>query len=103
MGPEVELYFRDAAGARYRVYDVAFGPPHAEPGKRKVLELGDTRARYRLFVPAEGEMLRSHDFTRGGDRSLTAENLAQQLAGAAFAPKKSAPPPRPDPGTKLGQ
>lgn len=103
---DVECYFTDDQGARWRVYDVAFGPPFAAPHKRKVLALGDTRARYRLFVPPDPEpMLRIHDFgkTGAGNRCLTVEMLATQLATAQVSPKKRTEPVRPAPGTKLGQ
>lgn len=104
--PELELYFVDDQGARWRVYDVAFGPPLAAPHKRKVLALGDTRARYRLFVPPDpAPMLRVHDFGKNGagDRSLTLDVLAAQLATAQVSPKKRTAPARTPPGTRLGQ
>ena len=102
--PAIELYFNDNHGARWRVYDVAFGPPLAEPHQRKVLALGDARARYRLFVPPDPSlMLRSYDFKRGGDRAITAEVLGAQLATASYTPKTREVPAPAVPGTPLGQ
>lgn len=92
MAASVTVYFIDAAGVRYRVYDVAFGPPLAALGKRKILQLCDVRGRYRLFVQANPEsMMRVHDLGRHeGERRITAEILDAQLRRAGFAPKKIA-------------
>jgi hypothetical protein len=48
------LYVTDGAGVRWRVHDVAFGPPDAAPGRRRRVPLGSVRATYRWFVNAEG-------------------------------------------------
>jgi hypothetical protein len=103
--PKVVVTFTDEAGATWEVYDVAFGPPLAEPGKRKVLPHGDPRARYRLFVPPPPErMLRSFTFAAGGsDRGLAPETLREQLQAASYSPKKPQQPAPSPPGTKLGQ
>lgn len=102
--PNVALYFTDGYGTRWRVYDVAFGPPLAEPHQRKVLALGDARARYRLFVsPGPALMLRAYDFKRGGDRAISAEVLSAQLATASYTPKTREVPAPAVPGTPLGQ
>jgi hypothetical protein len=106
VAESIEVYFTDAEGNRWRVYDVVFGPPLAEPGRRAVLAHGDPRARFRLFVPREGHLLRLHRF--GGvagdeDRSLDVTTLAEQLRGATYSPKQRVAPPRDPPGTKLGQ
>jgi hypothetical protein len=100
------LYLIDDHGARWRVYDVAFGPPLAKPHKRTIIAPSDTRARYRLFVPPDpAPMLRVHDFGKNGagDRSLTVDVLAAQLATAQVSPKRRPAATREPPGTKLGQ
>ena len=76
-----KLFFVDADGVRWRVYDAGFGPPHAKPFKRRVYELGSSRATDRIFVPKDGDR-RSYHFARGDSRGLTAETLAKQLAAA---------------------
>lgn len=92
MTIELEVYVRDESGVRYRVHDVAFGPPLASLGRRKRLPLGDPRARYRLFVPADPDpMLRVHDFAKDGtDRGLSVEVLSAQLRRAGYSPKRRA-------------
>lgn len=80
---QLELYFTDEQRQRWRVYDVAFGPPLAAPHKSKVLELMDPRASYRIFVPKEGRK-RSYRFRTGESRAITTERLAQQLASAEY-------------------
>ncbi len=98
---ELEVYVREEQGVRYRVHDVAYGPPLASPHKRNLLALGDPRARYRLFVPADPDlMLRVHEFAKDGrDRGLTVEGVASQLRAAGYSPKRRsrrgfAPPAR---------
>jgi hypothetical protein len=77
------LYVTDGAGVRWRVHDVAFGPPDAAPGRRRRVPLGSSRATYRWFVSAEGAE-RCHRFERGESRELTSEKVARQLAAAGF-------------------
>jgi hypothetical protein len=77
-------YFIDGEGMRYRVYDVAFGPPHAKPHKRRVLPLESPTANHRYFVTAGG-IVRAYRFTKGEGRLLDSERLTQQLNGAGFA------------------
>jgi len=78
-----KVYFIDTDTTPWRVYDVGFGPPHAKPFKRRVYELGSSRATDRVFVPKDGDR-RSYHFARGDSRDLTAETLATQLAGAGY-------------------
>ena len=85
-GPRVEergegVYVVDAQGAVWRVYDVCFGPPHCEPGKRKRLEPPDTRANYRWFVAADGT---EQCVKLTAERAITPEVLARQLAGSEY-------------------
>lgn len=105
MALTLEVYVRDDAGVRYRVHDAAFGPPFAAPARRKLLALGDPRARCRLFVPADPEpMMRVYDFkTRGGERGISAEILDAQLRASGYAPKRSERAAAAAPGVKLGQ
>lgn len=103
MGPSLALYFTDAEGKRWRVYDTVFGPPLAKLHKHKRLELGDPRATARIFVPPDPEpMMRSFDFCKGADRSLTTAILAEQFRRAGYAPRRYQPPARRPPGTPLG-
>ena len=105
MAIAVEVYVRDEAGVRYRVHDAAFGPPLAAAGRRKLLALGDLRARYRLFVQADPEpMMRVYDFkARGGDRGISVAILDAQFCVSGYAPKRSERPPPALPDTELGQ
>ena len=81
------VYFTDSDGARWRVYDVAFGPPLCPPLRRRAFRPPDARANYRYFVRHDG-LERCHRFADGEPRELTAELVAEQLAAAAH----------PDPG-----
>ena len=77
-------YFTSSAGERFRVYDVAFGPPLARPHHRRRVPFEDRRANHRHFVPEFG-VPRVYHFARDESRELTAEKLAEQLRGAGFA------------------
>lgn len=101
----LEVNVRDDAGVRYRVHDAAFGPPLAAAGRRMLLPLGDPRARYRLFVPADpAPMLRVYDFkVRGGEHGISVEILDGQFRAAGYAPKRSARPLAAAEGRRLTQ
>ena len=75
------LYATESHGARWRVYDIGFGPPHAAPGRWRVHPLGSPHANYRYFVSAE-RVRRVYRFERGEARALTAADLARQLSAA---------------------
>ena len=77
------VYFTDSEGARWRVYDVAFGPPLCQPFRRRAFRPPDARATYRYFVTQDG-LERCHRFTDGEPRELTTELVSAQLAGAAY-------------------
>ena len=78
----------------WRVYDTAFGPPLAPPGRHRPLALGDPRARYRVFVPQDREaMLKVHDFKGSPDRRMTLEILSVQLRTAGGSPRWKPKPP----------
>ena len=88
-GPRVEqrgegVYFVDAQGAAWRVWDVCFGPPHCKPGKRKAYPPPDTRANYRWFVAADGT---KRCVKLDAERAVTPEVLAQQLAQSEYVGK----------------
>lgn len=104
MSESLEVYFTDVAGHRWRVHDVAFGPPLAKPFKYAQLQLGDPRARYRLFVPEDREaQRRSYDFTAAGaTRAVTLEVLIAQFGKSAYVPRTPYQPPKNPPGTPLG-
>jgi hypothetical protein len=76
-------YFTDADGTRYRVHDVAFGPPLVAPGKRRTILLESLDANHRYFVSASG-VARAYHFTKKEDRTLSVERFPQQLNGAGF-------------------
>jgi hypothetical protein len=77
-------YFIDRDGARYRVNDVVYDPPLAEPHKRSILSLESPTANHRYLVTAGG-IVRAYRFSKGEARQLDAGRLAQQLNGAGFA------------------
>ena len=81
--PDGRLYFVDHRNDRWRVHDVAYGPPHAAPFKRRIVPLGDHRASSRYFVGEGGEQ-RSYKFDRDEPRGLTVDVLAAQLRKAAW-------------------
>ena len=78
------MYFVDVGGVAWRVYDVAFGPPHCAPGRRRGFKPPDQRATYRWFVSETGTE-RCIRLGAAG-RELTPERLARQLAEAEFRP-----------------
>ena len=82
--PDAEpLYHTDDAGARWRVYDCAYGKPPAAPFVTKRLELGDPRATGRYFVGEDGTK-RVHAFVAGEGRGHDPETLARQLRSAGY-------------------
>jgi hypothetical protein len=83
--PDGRVYFTDAAGQKYRVYDVAYGPPEAAPWQHKAHRPPYAGANYRFFVTVEGTR-RSYRFARGETRLLTIDHLERQLNGAGYAP-----------------
>ena len=85
-GPRVEehgeaVYFIGADDTRYRVWDVCFGPPHCERGKRKGFRPPEPRANYRFFVAADGT---ERCVKLNAERAVTPEVLAQQLAQSEY-------------------
>lgn len=76
-------YYTSDDGERFRVHDVAFGPPLSRPHHRRVVPLEDPRANHRYFVPEFG-VARVYRFTKDELRAVTAERLAVQLRGAGF-------------------
>src|SRR5581483_5332918 len=72
------LYFNDSRNTRWRIYDIAYGPPLAAPFKRRRLKLGDERATDRCFVSENGDQRRYH-FTRDDSHDLLVESLGRQL------------------------
>jgi hypothetical protein len=77
------VYYVDRRNGRWRVHDVAFGPPHARPHQRRRLVPGDGRAGYRYFVSESGEQ-RSFRFTSEDSRAATVEVLGAQLQRAEY-------------------
>ena len=64
------VYFTDTEGARWRVYDVAFGPPLCQPILPSAIRPPDARAALRYFVTQYGLEL-CHRFTDGEPLELT--------------------------------
>jgi hypothetical protein len=62
---------------------VAFGPPLAAPGKKRVMPLESPEADHRYFV-SEGGVARAYHFTKKEVRALDPARLQQQFAGAGF-------------------
>lgn len=96
-GPRVvheaeRVYLDDAAGVRWRVHWVHFGPPLAAPHKRRRLTPGDRRANYLWFVDADGGE-RCAPLARDADRAITAAVLAGYLARAGVPARPWQPPP----------
>jgi hypothetical protein len=93
-----QLYLIDTDGSRWRVHDVAFGPPLAAPFKRRRLALGDPRATYRWFVAPDG-LQRCYQWPQGSpaNRSLKAATLAQQLRASEYGGRMTPAPPVSDP------
>jgi hypothetical protein len=83
LTPDGRLYYVDHRNTRWRVHDVAFGPPLAPRFKRRRLTLGDERASDRYFVTQEGER-RCYHFSRDDARDLLAETLERQLNAAGI-------------------
>ena len=81
--PDQRVYFIDGRNTRWRVHDVAFGPPLAARFKRKRFQPGDTRATDRYFLSEDGEQ-RCFHFERAEARGVTVELLEQQLRSAGF-------------------
>lgn len=76
-------YFVDSEGELYRIHDVAFGPPLAAPGRKRVMPRESPDANPRYFISANG-VARAYRFTRKEDRTLSVERLQKQLNGAGF-------------------
>ena len=75
------VYFIGAGGTRYRVYDVCFGSPHAQPGKRRGYKPPEPRAGYRWFVSADGT---ERCVKLSAERAVTREVLVRQLAQSEY-------------------
>ena len=89
-GPAVEqtgdrVYFIDATGVAWRVYDVCFGPPHCARGRRRGAHPPDPRANYRWFVSADGT---ERCVNLEDERAVTAEVLARQLAQSSYVARQ---------------
>lgn len=81
-GPGLEVvYFTDADGVKWRVYDCVLvrGKGTLRRGR------ADERATHRVFVAANG-VKRSYRFTRGETHRLTVTLLAVQLRQAGYLP-----------------
>ncbi len=77
------VYYIDHRNGRWRVYDVAFGPPHARAHQRRAFRPPDDRGTYRYFVSEDSER-RCYRFTPNDGRDLTPELLGEQLRAAEY-------------------
>jgi hypothetical protein len=75
------LYFVAPDGTGFRVYDVCFGPPHCEPGKRRGYNPPEPRANYRWFVGSDGV---ERCVRLGSERAVAPELLERQLAQSEY-------------------
>lgn len=80
------LYFTDAKGATWRVYDVCYGPPHASPGRFRARRPPWLAANYRAFVGADGSRW-LYRFQFGDDRGTEDATLAAQRQRSEYAAK----------------
>lgn len=87
------VYFVDAEGNRWRVYDASYGPPHAKPYKHAIHPFGSSRATVRVFVPPDPAALRrNYTFKPGDSRELAVDRLTEQLQRCTWSnPKKFDP------------
>lgn len=74
------VYFTDAAGVRYRVFDAAMSD-----GKTVVANPPAPWAKFRIFRPAEGHR-RLYYFQPGETRAPDGAELERQLRVAAYLP-----------------
>jgi hypothetical protein len=77
------VYFTDKENTRWRVHDVSYGSPHAQPHHYKRFNVGDTRATSRIFVSGLSEK-RSYTFGKGEARKASGNACEAQLRRAAY-------------------
>jgi hypothetical protein len=75
-----KLYFHDAAGGVWRVYDCTY-----VAHRSRAVPLSDPRAVHRAFVRDDG-LRRILHFDGGSARAISARVLERQLAAAEHAP-----------------
>lgn len=92
------LYHVDPSGARWRVHDVRFGPPHCAPHRTSRQAPGDPHANYRAFVAVTGDVWSYRFRADESRRDLTAATLERQRQAAGWTPRRPSPPHDPDPG-----
>ena len=81
------VYLDADDGRRWRVHDVAFGPPECPPHQRRVFRPPSARANYRHFVAADGTH-RSYRFPPDETRVLDAAHVQRQLDAAGYPATK---------------
>jgi hypothetical protein len=96
MSPSAPLYVTDAAGVRFRVFDVLSGPPDVPGSHIRVVAAGHLRAHFRLFESPAGVV---YPTTVGrdpwGDRRPycpDATNLAERWLHAQLEEARRYPP-----------
>jgi hypothetical protein len=84
---DLRVYLIDDRNNKWRVYDVCYGPPGAEPHHLRAFRPPNAKANYRYFVAAD-ESRRSYRFTHDDSRDISAETLNAQLRGSEFPETK---------------
>ena len=81
------MYFWDATGGRWRVYDLTFGPPHNPPFRFTKYRPPHAEATYRAFVDERGERY-YYKFERAEDRRVDLDTLVMQQRNAEYVAKE---------------
>jgi hypothetical protein len=89
-----KLYFHDAAGGVWRVYDCTY-----VAHRSRAVPLSDPRAVHRSFVRGDGTR-RILRFDGASARAISARVLARQLAASEQAPAEGGPLPTDAPGAE---
>ena len=94
----IQVYFIDADGERFRVYDTTFsgGKFHQRP-------IGDPTATARVFVPRSRSLpRRTYTFKRSDSRVLEDQALERQLRESAYVPRQALTPGGERPSRRRG-
>jgi len=86
--PDGRVYFTDGSGVRYRVHDVAYGPPEYPPFKMRRHPPPYATATNRYFVAADGAK-RTYRFAHRESRELLVEHLDRQLRNPGYPGARS--------------
>lgn len=92
------LYVTDPSGARWRVHDVRFGPPHCAPHRMSRQPPGDPHANYRAFVAETGDKWSYRLRPDESRRYVTPETIERQRPAAEWTSRRPKPAHGPDTG-----